>query len=123
MVTSAPTSAPVVIITHSLMVTVYVLASLYAALALVPVIQLIRIHRRVPHIGWTLQKIFLVLTFVVNTIRASFFLTVPELDNDTFFLANFKYPIFTVRRLLGRLCSSLLSSVSSGLAATNHNPC
>lgn len=43
---------------------VYVLAVEYAILVLVPIAQLLRICIRIPDVGWTTQKLFLVLTML-----------------------------------------------------------
>jgi hypothetical protein len=42
------------------------LAIAYAVIALVALIQLIRIELRVPEYGWTTQKVFHLLNFIVN---------------------------------------------------------
>ncbi|EFJ19552.1 hypothetical protein SELMODRAFT_177501 [Selaginella moellendorffii] len=52
----------------------YALAALYAAIAIVALVQLIRIHRRVRDYGWTTQKVFHLLNFLVCAVRASVFL-------------------------------------------------
>eukprot|EP00475_Leptophrys_vorax_P040397 TRINITY_DN74810_c0_g1_i1.p1 TRINITY_DN74810_c0_g1~~TRINITY_DN74810_c0_g1_i1.p1 ORF type:complete len:277 (-),score=17.76 TRINITY_DN74810_c0_g1_i1:387-1217(-) len=51
-----------------------VLAGAYAFVGLVALVQLIRIQRRVPEYGWTTQKVFHLLNFVVNALRAGVFL-------------------------------------------------
>eukprot|EP00246_Nothoceros_aenigmaticus_P007186 TRINITY_DN20854_c0_g1_i1.p1 TRINITY_DN20854_c0_g1~~TRINITY_DN20854_c0_g1_i1.p1 ORF type:complete len:289 (-),score=32.12 TRINITY_DN20854_c0_g1_i1:619-1485(-) len=53
--------------------TFYALAALYGVIALVALIQLIRIELRVPEYGWTTQKVFHLLNFVVNIVRAVVF--------------------------------------------------
>ena len=50
------------------------LALAYACLALVALIQIVRIHLRVPEYGWTTQKVFFLLNFVVSSQRAGVFL-------------------------------------------------
>jgi hypothetical protein len=47
-----------------LSIVVYTLGSLYFLLMVVPVVQLVRIHLRVPDLGWTTQKLFLCLTLL-----------------------------------------------------------
>lgn len=48
----------------------YGLALGYTALAVVALVQLIRIERRVPEYGWTTQKVFHLLNFLVCLLRA-----------------------------------------------------
>ncbi|KAL9680469.1 hypothetical protein QQ045_018348 [Rhodiola kirilowii] len=52
----------------------HVLAGLYAAVAAVALIQLVRIQMRVPEYGWTTQKVFHFLNFLVNGVRSVVFL-------------------------------------------------
>ncbi|KAF9624088.1 hypothetical protein IFM89_007786 [Coptis chinensis] len=49
------------------------LAALYGFVALVALIQLVRIEIRVPEYGWTTQKVFHFLNFVVNAVRSLVF--------------------------------------------------
>jgi hypothetical protein len=49
------------------------LAIAYAVIGLVALIQLIRIELRVPEYGWTTQKVFHLLNFIVNGVRAVVF--------------------------------------------------
>ncbi|CAH2045761.1 unnamed protein product [Thlaspi arvense] len=49
------------------------LAILYGIVSIVAVIQLVRIQLRVPEYGWTTQKVFHFLNFVVNGVRAVVF--------------------------------------------------
>ncbi|KAF8698957.1 hypothetical protein HU200_034784 [Digitaria exilis] len=49
------------------------LAAAYALVSAVALIQLIRIQRRVPELGWTTQKIFHLMNFLVNGVRALVF--------------------------------------------------
>eukprot|EP00897_Mesotaenium_endlicherianum_P008407 jgi/Mesen1/7595/ME000395S06756 len=49
------------------------LAALYAIVGLIALVQLIRIQRRVPEYGWTTQKVFHLLNFLVNLARALVF--------------------------------------------------
>ncbi|GJP38081.1 hypothetical protein CLOM_g10429 [Closterium sp. NIES-68] len=61
------------------------LAGAYAFVGMVALIQLIRIQRRVPEYGWTTQKVFHLLNFVVNALRAVVFLfreRVADLSSD-----------------------------------------
>ncbi|KAL1222710.1 Tobamovirus multiplication protein 3 [Cardamine amara subsp. amara] len=51
----------------------HVLAILYGIVSIVAVIQLVRIQLRVPEYGWTTQKVFHFLNFVVNGVRAVVF--------------------------------------------------
>ncbi|KAJ7543446.1 hypothetical protein O6H91_09G038600 [Diphasiastrum complanatum] len=51
----------------------YSLAGAYALIAVVALIQLIRIEFRVPEYGWTTQKVFHLLNFLVNGVRAAVF--------------------------------------------------
>ncbi|XP_061990545.1 tobamovirus multiplication protein 3-like [Rosa rugosa] len=50
------------------------LAILYGLVAVVALVQLIRIQVRVPEYGWTTQKVFHFLNFVVNAVRAAVFI-------------------------------------------------
>jgi len=49
------------------------LAIAYAVIALIALVQLIRIELRVPEYGWTTQKVFHLLNFIVNGVRAAVF--------------------------------------------------
>ncbi len=51
----------------------YGLAVGYGAIALVAAIQLIRIQMRVPEYGWTTQKVFHLLNFLVASLRLGVF--------------------------------------------------
>ncbi|PKA66189.1 hypothetical protein AXF42_Ash006886 [Apostasia shenzhenica] len=51
----------------------YILAALYGLVSFVALIQLIRIECRVPEFGWTTQKVFHLLNFLVNGIRSVVF--------------------------------------------------
>ncbi|KAG6759437.1 hypothetical protein POTOM_035915 [Populus tomentosa] len=51
----------------------HVLAALYGLVAAVALIQLIRIQLRVPEYGWTTQKVFHFLNFLVNAVRCLLF--------------------------------------------------
>ncbi|CAL5077488.1 unnamed protein product [Urochloa decumbens] len=53
--------------------TFFSLAAAYALVSAVALIQLIRIQRRVPELGWTTQKIFHLMNFLVNGVRALVF--------------------------------------------------
>lgn len=48
----------------------YALSASYAIVSIIALVQLIRIQLRVPEYGWTTQKIFHLMNFVVNGIRA-----------------------------------------------------
>lgn len=49
------------------------LAAAYALVSAVALIQLVRIQHRVPEFGWTTQKVFHLMNFVVNGVRAVVF--------------------------------------------------
>lgn len=51
----------------------HILAVLYAVVSVIAVIQLVRIQLRVPEYGWTTQKVFHFLNFLVNGVRALVF--------------------------------------------------
>ncbi|KAK4347021.1 hypothetical protein RND71_033360 [Anisodus tanguticus] len=51
----------------------YSLCASYALVSAVALIQLIRIELRVPEYGWTTQKVFHLMNFVVNGVRATVF--------------------------------------------------
>ncbi|KAH0681041.1 hypothetical protein KY284_022126 [Solanum tuberosum] len=51
----------------------YVLAILYGVVSAVALVQLIRIQMRVPEYGWTTQKVFHFLNFLVNGVRSLVF--------------------------------------------------
>ncbi|KAL0865021.1 hypothetical protein Bca101_044139 [Brassica carinata] len=51
----------------------HILAVLYAIVSVIAVIQLVRIQLRVPEYGWTTQKVFHFLNFLVNGVRALVF--------------------------------------------------
>ncbi|OWM83463.1 hypothetical protein CDL15_Pgr012944 [Punica granatum] len=51
----------------------YSLCGAYALVASVALIQLIRIELRVPEYGWTTQKVFHLMNFIVNGVRAVVF--------------------------------------------------
>uniref|UniRef100_A0A0D6QTE7 THH1/TOM1/TOM3 domain-containing protein n=1 Tax=Araucaria cunninghamii TaxID=56994 RepID=A0A0D6QTE7_ARACU len=51
----------------------YALCAAYALVAAVALIQLIRIELRVPEYGWTTQKVFYLMNFIVNGVRAVIF--------------------------------------------------
>ncbi|XP_038974876.1 tobamovirus multiplication protein 1-like isoform X4 [Phoenix dactylifera] len=51
----------------------YFLCAAYAVVSAVALVQLIRIQLRVPEYGWTTQKIFHFMNFVVNGVRAVVF--------------------------------------------------
>jgi len=76
---------------------VFSLAGLYFILVIFPAMQLIRIHMRVPDLGWTTQKLFLFLTLLSSLVRTVFFIVVPWLHDNVFFMAQFaKHPAFTI---------------------------
>lgn len=51
----------------------YALCAAYALVSTVALIQLIRIELRVPEYGWTTQKVFHLMNFIVNGVRAVVF--------------------------------------------------
>ncbi|KAJ6363979.1 hypothetical protein OIU76_029005 [Salix suchowensis] len=51
----------------------YALCGAYALVSAVALIQLIRIELRVPEYGWTTQKVFHLMNFIVNGVRAIVF--------------------------------------------------
>uniref|UniRef100_A0A0D6R9Q1 THH1/TOM1/TOM3 domain-containing protein n=1 Tax=Araucaria cunninghamii TaxID=56994 RepID=A0A0D6R9Q1_ARACU len=51
----------------------FALCAAYSLVALIALVQLIRIQLRVPEYGWTTQKIFHLLNFIVSGIRAILF--------------------------------------------------
>ncbi|KAI3803821.1 hypothetical protein L1987_31983 [Smallanthus sonchifolius] len=48
----------------------YALCGAYALVSLIALVQLVRIQMRVPEYGWTTQKVFHLMNFVVNGLRA-----------------------------------------------------
>ncbi|CAA7032521.1 unnamed protein product [Microthlaspi erraticum] len=52
----------------------HILAVLYGIVSVIAVIQLVRIQLRVPEYGWTTQKVFHFLNFLVNGVRALVFI-------------------------------------------------
>lgn len=52
----------------------HVLAGLYGLVAVVALVQLVRIQLRVPEYGWTTQKVFHFLNFLVNGVRCLVFI-------------------------------------------------
>ncbi|KAK1417614.1 hypothetical protein QVD17_26744 [Tagetes erecta] len=48
----------------------YALCAAYALVSLIALVQLVRIQMRVPEYGWTTQKVFHLMNFVVNGLRA-----------------------------------------------------
>lgn len=51
----------------------FALCAAYAVVAVVALIQLVRIELRVPEYGWTTQKVFHLMNFIVNGVRAVVF--------------------------------------------------
>ncbi|KAL3510263.1 hypothetical protein ACH5RR_029664 [Cinchona calisaya] len=54
--------------------TFHALAALYGVVAVVALVQLVRIQLRVPEYGWTTQKVFHFLNFFVNGVRCLVFI-------------------------------------------------
>ncbi|KAK4803250.1 hypothetical protein SAY86_001453 [Trapa natans] len=48
----------------------YALCSSYSLISIVALVQLVRIHLRVPEYGWTTQKVFHLMNFIVNGLRS-----------------------------------------------------
>ncbi|KAI3711118.1 hypothetical protein L2E82_14132 [Cichorium intybus] len=61
----------------------YALAALYGIVAIVALVQLIRIQQRVPEYGWTTQKVFHFLNFLVNGARCVIFIFRRDLQQLT----------------------------------------
>ncbi|CAN6549966.1 unnamed protein product [Malus baccata var. baccata] len=59
----------------------HALAILYGLVAVVALVQLIRIQVRVPEYGWTTQKVFHFLNFVVNGVRSAVFVFRRQVQN------------------------------------------
>ncbi|TKY59497.1 Tobamovirus multiplication protein 1 [Spatholobus suberectus] len=53
--------------------TYHALCAAYASVSFVALVQLVRIQMRVPEYGWTTQKVFHLMNFVVNGLRAVLF--------------------------------------------------
>ncbi|XP_058758813.1 tobamovirus multiplication protein 1-like [Vicia villosa] len=51
----------------------YTLCAAYATVSVIALIQLVRIQMRVPEYGWTTQKVFHLMNFLVNGVRALIF--------------------------------------------------
>jgi hypothetical protein len=58
----------------------YSLAALYGLIGAVALIQLIRIEHRVPEFGWTTQKVFFLLNFLVSAVRSVIFALRPDVQ-------------------------------------------
>ncbi|MBA0621056.1 hypothetical protein Godav_006708 [Gossypium davidsonii] len=59
----------------------HILAALYGLVAAVALVQLIRIQLRVPEYGWTTQKVFHFLNFLVNGVRGFVFVFRRDVQN------------------------------------------
>ncbi|KAE8663892.1 Protein TOM THREE [Hibiscus syriacus] len=59
----------------------HILAALYGLVAAVAFVQLIRIQLRVPEYGWTTQKVFHFLNFMVNGVRGLVFVFRRDVQN------------------------------------------
>ncbi|KAM1381976.1 hypothetical protein PS2_034085 [Malus domestica] len=53
--------------------TYHILCASYGLVSLVALVQLVRIQLRVPEYGWTIQKVFHLMNFLVNGLRALLF--------------------------------------------------
>lgn len=58
----------------------YAIGLAYGAIALIALIQLVRIQLRVPEYGWTTQKVFHLLNALVSSLRCASFLFRPQMD-------------------------------------------
>uniref|UniRef100_A0A7S0R8K2 THH1/TOM1/TOM3 domain-containing protein n=1 Tax=Chlamydomonas leiostraca TaxID=1034604 RepID=A0A7S0R8K2_9CHLO len=58
----------------------YGLAISYALIGVVALVQLVRIHLRVPEYGWTTQKVFHLLNMVVCFLRTGIFVFRPQME-------------------------------------------
>lgn len=58
----------------------YGLGAAYCLIGLIAVVQLVRIQLRVPEYGWTTQKVFHLLNFIVCAVRGSTFLLRDQLE-------------------------------------------
>ncbi|KAK9274518.1 hypothetical protein L1049_021767 [Liquidambar formosana] len=58
-----------------------ILAALYGLVAVIALVQLVRIQLRVPEYGWTTQKVFHFLNFVVNGVRSLVFVFRQNVQN------------------------------------------
>ncbi|GBF98603.1 hypothetical protein Rsub_10792, partial [Raphidocelis subcapitata] len=58
----------------------YALGLAYGAIALVALVQLVRIQLRVPEYGWTTQKLFHCLNSLVSSLRCASFLFRAQMD-------------------------------------------
>eukprot|EP00128_Syssomonas_multiformis_P011879 Colp12_sorted_trinity150504_noHs@10713 len=88
------TATRITVTTH-VEVTIYVLAALYLCVVIYPVTQLIRIQLRVKKIGWTTQKLFLLLTSILNTARFLYFIVTPYV-NGGFYNVDLDRPLTAV---------------------------
>ncbi|KAL6658047.1 hypothetical protein ACP70R_004294 [Stipagrostis hirtigluma subsp. patula] len=61
------------------------LSAAYALVSAVALIQLVRIQLRVPEFGWTTQKVFHLMNFIVNGVRAVYTLVLLDLPGLLFF--------------------------------------
>lgn len=59
----------------------YGLFAAYSLITVIALVQLLRIQLRVPEYGWTTQKVFHLLNFIVCGLRAGTFLFRPQLEN------------------------------------------
>ena len=90
----------------------YGLAVGYGAIALVAAIQLIRIQMRVPEYGWTTQKVFHLLNFLVATLRLGVFACWKRVS------ACFAFP--SPRRLLWPQCADVWQCPQSPITSFQH---
>ncbi|XP_042483709.1 tobamovirus multiplication protein 1-like [Macadamia integrifolia] len=51
----------------------YTLCVIYSVVSFIALVQLIRIQLRVPEFGWTTQKVFYLMNFIMNGLRAILF--------------------------------------------------
>ncbi|PRP77444.1 putative virion binding protein [Planoprotostelium fungivorum] len=68
----------------------------YGFLALITVVQLLRILWNVKDLQWTTQKLFLFLTFLTCSMRIAFFILVAQRDTNLFMVNPARTPIISV---------------------------
>jgi len=85
-------------------IVVWVLCGLYCILAIVPLVQLIRIHQYTPELGWTIQKIFLLFCVGASLVRAVFFGVFVFLQPRNLFLAEDDDPAYVILSNFPRMC-------------------
>jgi hypothetical protein len=74
----------------------WTLSAVYGILAVIPLVQILRVHFRAPHIGWSILKLFLLFTMVASLIRCISFAIYSYLSFSNFFLSENDSPVFLV---------------------------